>query len=271
MPSRAVSAHLLDWRAAGRELSGSVRPPSRYPLPVSTSVVILTGAGVSADSGLATFRGAGGLWEGHRVEDVATPHAWRNHPERVWRFYQMRRAQLPSVEPNAAHHALARLERELEAAGGRCTLVSQNVDDLHQRAGSTVLAMHGQLSRLRCENCGEIREDLEHLDPDHFLPCPACDHPRLRPDIVWFGEVPHHMDEIEAAVGGAEHFAAIGTSGAVYPAAAYLTLARTVGATTWVNSLDEPENLHPADTFLPGRAAEVVPQLVERWLAEWTR
>ena len=233
------------------------------------SVVVLTGAGVSADSGVATFRGAGGLWEGHRVEDVATPQAWDRDPQLVWRFYQMRRAKLAEVQPNPAHHALARLERELARGGGRFTLVSQNVDDLHQRADSTVLDMHGQLSRLRCEACGWTVTDREHLDPEAFVPCPECDHPRLRPDIVWFGELPYHMDAIERALAGARHFVAIGTSGAVYPAAGYLQLARAIGATTWVNSLDEPQNLHPADRFLPGRAAEVVPAQVERWLEEW--
>ncbi len=237
--------------------------------PQSLSVVVLTGAGVSADSGVATFRGAGGLWEGRRVEDVATPEAWARDPETVWRFYQLRRAQIATVEPNPAHHALARLERELEATGARFTLVSQNVDDLHQRAGSTVIAMHGQLARLRCEACGAVVEDREHTDPAGFVPCPGCGHERLRPDIVWFGEIPMHMEAIERAVLDCQHFVTIGTSGVVYPAAGYLEIARACGAMTWVNSLDEPENLHQADRFLPGRAAEVVPAQVERWLAEW--
>ncbi len=234
------------------------------------TVVVLTGAGVSADSGLATFRGAGGLWEGHRVEEVATPEAWERAPELVWRFYQMRRAQLDEVQPNAAHHALTRLGEELSAAGGRFTLVSQNVDDLHQRAGSEVLSMHGQLARLRCERCEAVVTDREHLDPEAFLPCTACGYERLRPDIVWFGEMPLHLEEIERAVFACDHFISIGTSGLVYPAAGYLAVARASGATTWVNSLDEPANLHPTDNYLPGLAAEVVPERVEAWLAEWT-
>jgi NAD-dependent protein deacetylase/lipoamidase len=233
------------------------------------SIVVLTGAGVSADSGLATFRGSGGLWEDQRVEEVATPEAWARDPEMVWRFYQMRRAALREVQPNAAHEALARLERELCAAGARVTLISQNVDDLHQRAGSEVLAMHGQLTRLRCEACGAHIVDRERLDPDRFIACEACGHERLRPDIVWFGEVPMHLEEIDKVVRTATHFLSSGTSGAVYPAAGLLALARQWSAETIVNSLDEPANLSREDRFLPGHATEVVPALVEEWLARW--
>jgi NAD-dependent deacetylase len=224
------------------------------------NVVILTGAGVSADSGVKTFRDAGGLWEGHRLEDVATPGAWRLHPETVWRFYQQRRAQLLTVEPNAAHVALATLERRLLAAGHRFLLITQNVDDLHQRAGSTVLPMHGELCVLRCEACEARVQGLDHLDPDKFLPCPSCHHAKLRPDIVWFGEMPYHLDAIADAMDQATHFVSIGTSGIVYPAAGLLSQARQSGAKTWVNSLDKPENLSPRDIFLPGRAAEVIPR-----------
>ena len=182
----------------------------------SPRVAVLTGAGISADSGVETFRDSGGLWHGHRVEDVATPEAWARDPAMVWRFYQRRRAQLLEVEPNAAHHALAVLGRRLEERGGSLTLISQNVDDLHQRAGSEVLAMHGQLRRLRCGECFEVVEDLESLDPDRFVPCPACACEALRPDVVWFGEMPIHMVEIESAVYGCDVFAAIGTSGVVF-------------------------------------------------------
>ena len=181
----------------------------------------------------------------------------------VWRFYQRRRAQLLEVEPNAAHHALAVLGRRLEERGGSLTLISQNVDDLHQRAGSEVLAMHGQLRRLRCGECFEVVEDLESLDPDRFVPCPACACEALRPDVVWFGEMPIHMVEIESAVYGCDVFAAIGTSGVVYPAAGLLAAARACGAETWVLGLDEPENLHPRDRFLGGRAIDVVPDWAE--------
>jgi NAD-dependent deacetylase len=232
-------------------------------------VVVLTGAGVSADSGVQTFRDAGGLWERYRLEDIATPEAWRRDPALVWRFYQERRARLAHVEPNGAHRALATLEKSLAASDNDFRLVSQNVDDLHARAGSTVLSMHGQLAVLRCERCDVRVLDLERVDPDAFIPCEACGYERLRPDVVWFGEVPHHMDEIVRQVGGATHFVSIGTSGVVYPAASFLTLARGAGAETWVNSLDAPENLDPADRFFRGRAVDVVPQLVERWIREW--
>ena len=227
---------------------------------------MLTGAGVSADSGVATFRGAGGLWEGRPVEDVATPEAWARDPEGVWRFYQLRRSALRSAEPNAAHRALARLEVEIARRGGRCTLVTQNVDDLHERGGSAPIHMHGELGVLRCEACGSRGRDLENLDPGAFVPCSACGFERLRPDVVWFGEIPYHLDAIEAALVSCTHFVAVGTSGVVYPAAGFLDAARRVGAHTVVNGLDEPENLAPGDRFLPGRAAEVIPRLVDELL-----
>jgi NAD-dependent deacetylase len=230
----------------------------------------MTGAGVSAESGLATFRGAGGLWEGHRVEDVATPEAWARDPATVWRFYQRRRASLAGARPHAAHAALARLEQELEAAGVPCLLVTQNVDPLHERAGSRPLHVHGELARLRCERCGAGGEDLEHVDPDTFVPCAACGHPRLRPDVVWFGEVPHHLDRIALDASQCTHFLAVGTSGLVYPAAGFLAIARAAGARTLVSSLDPPDNLHPGDRFVAGRAGEVVPALVDGLLAELT-
>lgn len=234
------------------------------------SVVVLTGAGISADSGLATFRDAGGLWEGHRPEEVATPAAWAADPEMVWRFYQTRRAGLGGVDPNPAHFALVELERRLAAAGRPFRLVTQNVDDLHERAGSQSLVhMHGELAVLRCESCGRRCRDLERVEPDAFLPCETCGFERLRPDVVWFGEIPLHMPEIERALSTCTHFLAVGTSGVVYPAAGYLQVARAVGAATWVQALDEPENRDPRDTFVAGRAAEVLPALLERLAREW--
>lgn len=233
------------------------------------SLVVLTGAGVSADSGIDTFRGGGGLWEGYRAEEVATPEAWAAAPEMVWRFYQMRRAKVASAEPNAAHHALARLERGMLTAGHDFTLISQNVDDLHQRAGSTVVSVHGSLAVLRCERCGEKVAGLDYLDDSAFLPCPACTHDRLRPDVVWFGEMPYYLEAIDRVMRAATHFLSCGTSGVVYPAAGLLAMARSSGAETYVNSLDEPDNLDPSDRFLPGRAAEVIPALVEEWLERW--
>jgi len=229
-----------------------------------SSIVVLTGAGISADSGLRTFRDAGGLWEGQRVEDVATPEAWRRNPALVWRFYQERRAQLATVVPNAAHHALVELEQRCVAAGADFLLVTQNVDDLHARAGSRrLLHMHGELAQLRCERCDARLRDLAHVDPQQFLACPACGHARLRNDIVWFGELPYHLPAIERALVSCTHFLALGTSGVVYPAAGFLDLARAAGARTYVQALERPENCDPRDEFLSGRAAEVVP----RWLA----
>ena len=234
-----------------------------------TSVVVLTGAGISADSGVATFRGAGGLWEGQRVEDVATPEAWVRQPDVVWRFYQKRRAALASVEPNAAHVALAEFAGALAERGVDFTLISQNVDDLHQRAGSVVLSMHGALERLRCEACGAVIHDLERFDPEAFIACEACGFERLRPDIVWFGELPRHLDAIEDALGRCTHFVAVGTSGEVYPAAGFLHEARLRGAETWIVSLEPPSNRHPEDRYVGGRAAEVLPGLCSEWLAAW--
>ena len=228
----------------------------------SRNVCVLTGAGISADSGLATFRDANGLWEGHRVEDVATPEAWIRSPEIVWKFYQARRAQLAQVQPNAAHYALFVLERYLEAGPGSFTLITQNVDDLHQRSGSTVLAMHGQLTQFQCERCHHRIEDRSHFNPNEFRPCENCQFHRMRPDIVWFGEMPYYLDEIEAAMQRCTDFVAIGTSGLVYPAAGLLTQARFRGARTWVITLDPPVNLDSRDQYMRGRAAEAVP----RWL-----
>ena len=231
-------------------------------------IVVLTGAGVSADSGVATFRGAGGLWEGRRVEDVATPDAWRRDPAQVWSFYQVRRAGLSTVEPNDAHRALAKLGAELEGAGIPFHLVTQNVDDLHERGGWDPIHMHGELAVLLCERCGWRGHDLENVDPDVFVACPECDWERLRPDVVWFGEMPYHLSQIDAALQQCTHFLAVGTSGQVYPAAGYSDQARSRGAATIVQSLDEPMNVHPTDRFVSGRAADVVPQLVDELLTE---
>lgn len=238
---------------------------------MARTLVVLTGAGISADSGLATFRGNGGLWEGRRVEDVATPEAWRADPESVWRFYQWRRAALTEVAPNPAHVALAELEEQLAGTGVGFLLVTQNVDDLHDRAGSSALHMHGELALLRCEICARRTRDLTFLDPDVHLACDGCGHPRLRPDIVWFGETPYGLREIQRVLPRCTHFAALGTSGNVYPAAGFLAAVRAGGAKTWVNGLEAPENLAPTDTFLPGRAADVVPELCRELYAELTR
>ncbi|MFT5153048.1 MAG: NAD-dependent deacetylase, partial [Planctomycetota bacterium] len=237
--------------------------------PGQIHLVVLTGAGISADSGVRTFRDSGGLWEGHDVMQVATPAGWRADPALVWRFYQKRRAQLKEVEPNSAHQALFAMECTMNEMHQAFTLISQNVDDLHQRCGSSVLDMHGQLSRLLCERCGMHIDERETCDPEQFIACPNCRFERMRPDVVWFGEMPHHMEEIEFAMRDCTHFLSIGTSGSVYPAAGLLAAARERGAQTTVNSLDEPENLEPADEFHAGRASEVIPALLEAWREGW--
>lgn len=190
------------------------------------------------------------------------------NPHLVWRFYQERRAALQDVQPNAGHSALAAFEQRLSELSIPFLLVTQNVDNLHDRAGSNALHMHGELAVLRCEVCDKRVRELTSLDPQRFVPCPQCEHPRLRPDIVWFGEMPFHMTRIEAALSSCTHFISAGTSGAVYPAAGFLSIARQVGARTYVNSLDAPDNLAPGDEFLAGRGGEILPALVERLLEE---
>lgn len=223
-------------------------------------VVVLTGAGISAESGLATFRDANGLWEGHRPEDVATPEAFQRDPALVHRFYDERRRALLGVQPNPAHHALARLE---QAIGDDLYLVTQNVDDLHERGGSRrVVHMHGRLRAARCTSCG-TRADWDD-DLGHRPDCPFCGVDGLRPDVVWFGEVPDHLDEIADRVTGADVFAAVGTSGLVYPAAGFVELASAWGVHT--------VELNPAATgrFIEHRAGPatvVVPAWVDDLLA----
>jgi NAD-dependent deacetylase len=192
-------------------------------------IVVLTGAGVSAESGLATFRDAGGLWEGHDPMEIATPQAFARDPGLVYRFYNARRSQLREVEPNAAHRALTRLQREFS---GEVFLVTQNVDDLHERSGSPqVCHMHGELLSVLCGSCGETRP--AEADYDGSTPCAGCGVAGgLRPNVVWFGEIPYHMEEIGRRLTGCDLFIAIGTSGVVYPAAGFVREARMHGAVT---------------------------------------
>ncbi len=227
------------------------------------NIVILTGAGISAESGIATFRGPGGLWEGHRVEDVCTPEALAADPVLVHRFYDLRRAALATVGPNAAHEALARLDREWP---GELLIVTQNVDDLHERAGATrLLHMHGALKQALCAACGERFEWEEALPPG--TPCPACATPVLRPDIVFFGEIPYHMDRIEAALAEADLFVSIGTSGAVYPAAGFVRMVRAYGARTLELNLERSEGSGWFDESRLGSAGQLVPEWVEQMLS----
>ncbi len=227
------------------------------------NIVVLTGAGISAESGVPTFRGPDGLWEGHRVEDVATPQAFARDPALVQNFYDQRRANLLSVHPNAAHDALARLDA---AWRGDLLLVTQNVDDLHDRAGSRrMVHMHGALKSGWCTACdGRLAWDGPMLGNP---PCPLCGASGyVRPDIVWFGEMPYHMEVIEAALARCDLFVSIGTSGAVYPAAGFVQTARYQGAATLEINLDPSEgSLHFHESRM-GRAGELVPDWVEEIL-----
>lgn len=224
------------------------------------NIVVLTGAGVSAESGIDTFRGGGGLWEQHRVEDVATPEAFACDPDLVLRFYDMRRAAIQTKEPNAAHRALARLDAEWP---GELLIVTQNVDDLHERAGARrVLHMHGEHLNAWCTACGtRSRWTAPLIDRP---PCPACDERALRPDVVWFGEMPYRMDEIYAAMREADLFVSIGTSGAVYPAAGFVRDARELGARTLELNLERSQGSAWFDETRLGSATELVPA----WVAE---
>ena len=229
------------------------------------SLVILTGAGISAESGLATFRDDDGLWSKVRIEDVATPEAFARDPARVHAFYNARRAQLrdPAVVPNAAHRALA----ELDAAwAGELLLVTQNVDDLHARAGSRrMVAMHGELAKARCLRCEAVA--TWHDDLSNRTPCPACGRQGgMRPDIVWFGEMPMHMDSIAAALEGCDVFVSIGTSGSVYPAAGFV--AEVTGrARTLELNLDPGAGSRHFDEARHGPATRLVPAFVAEMLA----
>jgi NAD-dependent deacetylase len=229
-----------------------------------SNIVILTGAGVSAESGLATFRGPEGLWEGHRVEDVCTPRALARDEALVQRFYDERREKLAEVAPNAAHRALARLDAEWE---GGLLLVTQNVDDLHERAGSErLLHMHGELRSALCRACGG-RSRFEGTDMGEGPACPTCGAAgRLRPDIVFFGEMPYHMEAIDRALMEADLFVSIGTSGNVYPAAGFVQTARYCGARTLEMNLEPSLGSTLFHESRIGPAGELVPAWVEEML-----
>jgi NAD-dependent deacetylase len=234
------------------------------------NLVILTGAGISAESGVPTFRASDGLWEGHRIEEVATPEGFARDPAMVQDFYNRRRRQLATVQPNLAHHALAELAARWE---GDFLLVTQNVDDLHDRAhallspapGFELLHMHGELLKSRCTATGQVSDCPGDLDPRHDSPFSSDGW--LRPHIVWFGEMPLWMERIEAAVAKADLFVSIGTSGAVYPAAGFVQMARLSGASTVEINLEPTLGARLFDEGLYGPATEVVPAFVERLLA----
>jgi len=224
------------------------------------NIVILTGAGISAESGIDTFRGGGGLWEQHRVEDVATPEAFARDPNLVLRFYDMRRAAIQEKLPNAAHVALAELDAQWK---GNRLIGTQNVDDLHTRAGARrVLHMHGEHLKAWCTSC-DIRSHWRGPLLDR-PPCPVCQARTLRPDVVWFGEMPYRMGEIYAALREADLFVSIGTSGAVYPAAGFVQNARELGIRTLELNLERSQGSALFHETRLGPATEVVPE----WVAE---
>jgi NAD-dependent deacetylase len=224
------------------------------------NIVILTGAGISAESGIDTFRSSGGLWEQHRIEDVATPEAFARDPELVLRFYDMRRENIQKAAPNAAHEALAQLDRHWQ---GNLLIVTQNVDDLHERAGAErLIHMHGEHLSAWCLACdARMRWHGPLIDRPG---CPKCGERALRPDIVWFGEMPYQMDEIDRALSQCDLFVSIGTSGAVYPAAGYVRTARHFGARTLELNLDPSQGSILFHECRLGRATD----LVSNWVGE---
>ena len=228
-------------------------------LKQTANLFVLTGAGISAESGLPTFRDSNGLWEGHDVYEVATPAGWQADPSLVWDFYSKRRQQALTVAPNAAHRALATVEQSL---GPRFFLCTQNVDNLHERAGSLrVSHIHGKLFSSRCTACHSIIHDTAIHTSDKDLPtCQKCG-ARMRPDIVWFGEELMETDEVQAALDRATIFIAIGTSGQVFPAAAFVHAASSRGIPTHYVGLEPPDNAKAFDHVHLGPATDLVPKL----------
>ena len=227
-----------------------------------SNIVILTGAGISAESGIQTFRASDGLWHDHHVEDVATPEGFAANPALVQTFYNERRRQLKdeSVKPNAAHLALARLEEEWE---GELLLVTQNVDNLHERAGSkNLIHMHGQLDQIRCSESGAVYRWEDDVRTDHA--CSCCEKVgTLRPNIVWFGVMPFLMDTINEALVNCDLFISIGTSGKVYPAAGYVEYAKSIGAQTVELNLDPTDSSSVFDLSINGKAGTILPEFVD--------
>jgi NAD-dependent deacetylase len=234
------------------------------PLSARDRVFVLTGAGISAESGLPTFRGADGLWRGHRVEEVATPHAFHSNPELVWQFYSERRKRHASVNPNSAHRALAELERAL---GDRFFLCTQNVDSLHEQAGSRrIIHMHGRLMQTRCSTRGcrtaAFDDDRVYLTRAEIPTCSKCG-ALLRPHICWFGEVPFGMERIFEELKVCTVLLAIGSSGVVEPAASFARMARGNPAKAIYIGPEEPANNMFFDELVLGKAGEVLPGLVK--------
>jgi NAD-dependent deacetylase len=223
---------------------------------------VLTGAGISAESGLATFRGSGGLWNGHRVEEVATPEAWQADPTFVWSFYSARRRNALAAEPNPAHLALARIEQYLAKDDPtRFYLCTQNVDDLHERAGSRrIHHMHGSIFESRCVRCEQPFSDRAFYEAAPLPTCRDCG-ALIRPHIVWFGEIPLDMDAIYSELARSTIFLVVGTSGSVYPAAGLAHIAHQHGIRTVYVGPQEPSNATSFDQIILGTAVQTLPAL----------
>jgi NAD-dependent deacetylase len=238
-------------------------------MPRHHNIVVLTGSGISAESGIATFRDTGGIWAKYDYREVATPEGFARNPELVHEFYNMRIRSAAGVAPNAAHRALARLEREHTAQPG-CSfaLVTQNVDPLHEAAGSTnVIHMHGELAKVLCARCGARARSPGEISTE--IVCSACGKAGgMRPDVVWFGEMPYHMDRIAELLAKCDLFVSIGTSGTVYPAAGFVAEARRAGAHTVELNLEPSHGVSLFHEAIHGKASEVVPTYVERELTE---
>jgi NAD-dependent deacetylase len=228
------------------------------------NIVILTGAGLSAESGLSTFRDAGGVWAKYDYRKVATPQGFRNNPALVHEFYNMRRRDVQNALPNTAHIALAELERNHV---GRVDIVTQNVDNLHEVAGTrNLIHMHGELLKVFCSNCDHHCGWTDDLSVAND--CPACRRSGgMRPDIVWFGEIPYQMERITELLQNADLFVSIGTSGNVYPAAGFVEVAKAAGAQTLELNLEPSEGVTLFDEAVHGPATRIVPQFVARMLA----
>jgi len=229
-------------------------------MPTYERIVILTGAGLSAESGLSTFRDKDGIWSKHRIEDVATPEAFARDPERVLEFYNTRRKGAAGVKPNAAHEALAKLEKEHP---GEVLTVTQNIDPLHEMAGTrSLIHMHGEILKKLCAHCGAKEHWGEDLSTD--LVCQVCKKAGgMRPDVVWFGEMPYRMEDIYQALGACDLFISIGTSGTVYPAAGFVMEARNAGAHTVELNLEPSEGATLFAKAIHGKATEIVPVFVD--------
>jgi NAD-dependent deacetylase len=235
------------------------------PLSQNDKLFVLTGAGISAESGLPTFRGAGGIWRGYRAEDVATPQAFRANPEMVWQFYSERRKRHAAVTANPAHFAMADLERHL---GDRLFLCTQNVDSLHEQAGSKrIVHMHGRLMQTRCSRQGcrskPFDDDRQYLSFAEIPTCVQCG-ALLRPHVCWFGEVPFLMDHVFAELRACKVLLTVGSSGVVEPAASFVRMARAHSARTIYVGMEEPANRGFFDEVVLGKAGDVLPGLVKK-------